>query len=349
VLSRATATLAPAPAPGRSSARTAVPLLFVCVAGGGLSLQSFVNGRLGTNLGSAELAGSVSYAMGFLTVGAMLAASGRATRMVRWTQGGRRLRAWHLFACVASAAIVIVPAEAAPRLGVALLTVALVCGQATGSLVMDAIGLGAGGRRPLTLPRVLGVALALLAVTVGALGGHGDLKLGLLVLSVFAGVIIAFVSAALGQIAEVTGDPVSATGVMFVIGLPTAVASWVVVDGFVAPGGWSAPAYQWILGGLLGVAVTVVVARFVGALGVLVATLALVAGQSSGGVILDAVAPAAGESVTVRTFASVAIIFLAVAVSGAARRRAAAPAAEPLEPPIDPLLGAALLGNRREQ
>jgi transporter family-2 protein len=191
---------------------------------------------------------------------------------------------------------------------------------------MDAIGLGAGGRRPLTLPRVVGVALALLAVTVGALGRHGDLKVGLLALSVFAGVIIALVSAALGHIAEVTGDPVSATGLMFAIGLPASVASWLVLNGFTAPGGWSAPPEQWVLGGLLGVAVTVVVARVVGALGVLVATLALVAGQTAGGLILDAAAPAAGESVTVRTIVSVGLTFVAVAVTGMARRRAASSA-----------------------
>jgi transporter family-2 protein len=318
--------MAPARVSRRSWARAALPLLFVCIAGAGLSLQSFVNGRLGANLGSAELAGSISYAVGFLAVGAILAATGRATRSVRHARTVARPRWWHLVACAASAIVVIVPAKAAPELGVALLTVALVCGQATGSLVMDALGLGAGGRRPLTLPRAVGVALALVAVTVGALGRHGHLKVGLLALSVFAGVIIALVQAALGHIREMTGDPVSATGFMFAIGLPTSIVSWLVLDGFVAPGGWSAPAEQWVLGGLLGIAVTVVVARVVVPLGVLVSTLALIAGQTVGGLILDAVAPAAGESVTVRTVVSVALTFVAVSVSGMARRRGASSA-----------------------
>jgi transporter family-2 protein len=313
--------VAPVRAPSRSWARASLPLLLVCVAGAGLSLQSFVNGRLGANLGSPQLAGSISYTVGVLAVSLLLLTTGKGSRAIDHMRGRPRPRWWHLAACVASAIVVIVPAKAAPELGVALLTVALVCGQASGSLVMDAIGLGTGGRRPLTAPRVLGVVIALVAVTVGALGREGALDVGLLALAVFAGVIIALVQAALGHITEYTGDPVSATAFMFVIGLPASVASWLIIDGLQAPGGWSAPLEQWVVGGLLGIAVTVVVARVVGALGVLVSTLALVAGQTAGGLILDAVAPAAGQSVTARTVLSVVLTFVAVAVSGMAGRR----------------------------
>lgn len=311
--------------PHRSWLRVALPLLFVCVAGAGLSLQSFVNGRLGTHLGSPYLAGSINYAMGLLTATVILVATGRGARSIRRVRSGEPLRTWHLLSCVASAAVVIIPAKVAPQIGVALLTVALVCGQATGGLVVDAVGLGPGGRRPLTLPRVLGVALALVAVAVGALGRGGNLDLGLLALSLLAGVIVSVVQAALGHITERTGDPLSATGLMFVIGLPTAIATWLLIDGFNAPGGWSAPPQQWLIGGALGVAATVLIARAVGPLGVLVSTLAMVAGQTAGGVVIDALAPADGQSVTVRTVLAAGLTFVAVAVSGMARRRATVP------------------------
>jgi uncharacterized membrane protein YdcZ (DUF606 family) len=42
----------------------ALALAFLC--GGGVSLQAFVNGRLGTTLGSAEMAAVVSNAVGLL-------------------------------------------------------------------------------------------------------------------------------------------------------------------------------------------------------------------------------------------------------------------------------------------
>ncbi|CAB4935536.1 unannotated protein [freshwater metagenome] len=304
----------------------AIPLLVVCLSGAALSLQSFINGRLGANLGSAELAGTINYAVGLVISIAIIATTGRYGRAREHLRGGVRPRWWHYGACVLAAVSVIVPAKAAPEIGIALLTVALVCGQTTGSLIVDAIGLGPGGRRPPTVPRVAGVVIALAAVAIGSFQSGGDLNVGLVLLTVAAGMTVGLVQAALGHLTAAIGDPITATGIVFAIGLPGCIAGWLILVGPEAPGGWSAPAPQWVLGGLIGVLVTAAIGRTVGALGVLIATLALVAGQSLGGLVIDAVSPASGQSITARTILSVLLTFVAVTVSVTVRRRPKVPA-----------------------
>ncbi|WP_423784479.1 DMT family transporter, partial [Francisella tularensis] len=59
-------------------------------------------------------------------------------------------------------------------LGVALFTVGIVAGQVVGGLVLDRIGLGPGGRVMLTVPRMFGAVLAVIAVAVSAWTGLGE-------------------------------------------------------------------------------------------------------------------------------------------------------------------------------
>ncbi len=60
----------------------------------------------------------------------------------------------------------------------------------------------------------------------------------------------------------------------------------------------------------------IVSALVVPVIGVLRLTLAAVAGQSAGALVLDVVSPAPGEAVTVGTVVGVALALAAVAVSG---------------------------------
>ena len=69
-------------------------------------------------------------------------------------------------------------------------------------------------------------------------------------------------------------------------------------------------------GGLLGAFVVVVGATAVLTLGVLRLGLAMVAGQMAGALIVDLIAPAPGEAVTVATVIGVVLTMVAVVVSG---------------------------------
>ena len=79
------------------------------------------------------------------------------------------------------------------------------------------------------------------------------------------------------------------------------------------------------VGGLLGMFVVVVTATAVQTLGVLRVGLAMVAGQMAGALVVDLIAPARGEEVTVATVLGVALTMVAVVISGRGWRAAPAP------------------------
>jgi transporter family-2 protein len=308
---------APAAARPVSTRRPVHPhaLALAFVAGAALSLQAFVNGRLATSVGSPRLAGFISLLVGFTAMLLLITTTGALRRAAARVRAGARPRAWHLLMCANGALVITVMAEAAPRVGVALLTVAVVCGQIAGGVIVDGFGLSPAGRRPLTAERVLGIALAVGAVVLSALGTSHGLHVDLLALAVLAGISIGLHQGALGHIAQLTREPLVAAMVTFTIGGVVSAAVWLAVDGGTAPLGWSAPAIDWI-GGLAGAVTVVSMARAVAVLGVLRLALVVVAGQSVGALALDLAAPAIGESVTARTVAGAALTLVAVGVSG---------------------------------
>jgi bacterial/archaeal transporter family-2 protein len=307
----------PADAAGR---RTAQALTLAFIAGVTLATQAFVNGRLGKALDAPMSAAFVNQAVGFaflLTLGFSLGALPRAWRRYR---SGPGLSWWQWVASANGALFVTVTTAAAPRVGVALLTVALVCGQTVGSLAIDWKGLGPSGPRPLTGARLGGVALAIAAVLIGALETHRDLHLALLSLAVLGGAGTALVQAALGQVTLKTGEPIAAASLSFFVGGMVILLMLLVTNGF-PPDGWSAPP-EWWIGGLLGAPTAIIMGLTVRRLGVLRLTLAIVAGQSVGSLIVDLSAPASGAEVSLRTLLSIGLTFAAVAVSGMARKHA---------------------------
>ena len=126
-------------------ARAADPI--AVVRGVALAVQSYVNGRLGESIGSAELAAAVNNAVGSGRARAIAAAIGAIPRALRAWPG---VRPWHLLGGLGGAMYVAAGAIGAPEVGVALLSVALVCGQTAGSLAADGIGLSPAGRQPVS-------------------------------------------------------------------------------------------------------------------------------------------------------------------------------------------------------
>lgn len=165
-----------APAAARTAKSLALLLLVVAV-GAALSLQSFLNGRLGARLGSAELAAGVNNAVALACVALIGTITGVPARAFRHLASAQRLRWWHMLAGINGALFLTVAAYAAARVGIALLTVAVVCGQTLGSVGVDLAGLSPAGRRPLTTFRLLGVAFALTAVGLAALESSGDVQI----------------------------------------------------------------------------------------------------------------------------------------------------------------------------
>jgi bacterial/archaeal transporter family-2 protein len=291
---------------------TALPMAIAVAAGVTLAVQSYVNGRLGRTIGSAEVAAAVNNTVGLVALGAAAVITGAIPRALRHLD---RVRGWHLLGGLGGAMYVVAGAVGAPEIGVALLVIALVCGQTAGSLGADAAGLSPAGRQAVTPGRFAGVLLTIAAVVASALGAKASLHVGILAFTVAAGVATALQQAANGHLARGTGEPLFAGAVNFLVGFVALLIVAAVANGLVPPHGWSAPPLEY-LGGILGAAIATTMAVIVSRLGVLRMILALTAGQTLGGLALDLIAPARGEHVTAGTIIGVALAFAAVFVSG---------------------------------
>jgi transporter family-2 protein len=291
------------------------------LAGGAISLQSYLNGRLGKAVDSATVAAAVNNIVAMLGTLAVVLSTRALPRAIARLRAAGRPPLWHFLGGFAGAALVLVSAAAAPEVGVALLTVALVCGSTGGSLPVDAAGIGPAGKRPITGFRVAGVLLAILATVIGALGARGDLQPLLLTLALIAGCGMALQAAANGQLARRTGEPFVASLINTIVGL-LALGSVALVTLATASLDAFPTNPALYVGGLLGAFVVVVSATAVQTLGVLRLGLATVAGQTAGALVIDLIAPAPGEAVTAGTVIGVVLTMAAVAVSGRGQRDA---------------------------
>jgi bacterial/archaeal transporter family-2 protein len=194
---------------------TALPTLAVVVAGVALSGQAYINGRLGESIGSGEAAAAVNNGVGLAALLVVTVAAGAIPRALRSLQ---QVRLWHLLGGLGGAMFIAAGAIGAPEIGVAALSVALVCGQTSGSLVADGAGLSPAGHQGVTAGRVAGVALTIAAVVASALGASAHLHIGLLVFALAAGAASALQQAANGHLARNTGEPLFAGTVNFAVG-----------------------------------------------------------------------------------------------------------------------------------
>ena len=288
------------------------------VAGGMISLQSYLNGRLGRQLDSATVASTINNLVAMLAALAVVLATGAIPRAIARLRALGRPPWWQFTGGLFGAALVLISTAAAPQVGVALLTVAVVCGSTTGSVAIDAAGLAPSGRLAVTGARIAGVLLAIAATVIGAIGARGALEPLLLGLALLGGAGMSMQSAANGRLGRATGEPFVASFTNSSLGL--AALAIVAAITLATHDVGALPANPALyLGGLLGAFVVVVSLTAVQTLGVLRLGLATVAGQTAGALVIDLVAPAPGEVVTAGTVIGVVLTLVAVVVSGRGR------------------------------
>jgi transporter family-2 protein len=303
----------------RSRGRSRVVAIGAAVAAGaGLAVQAQLNGELGARLGdgvAASLASTTAGVVVLLALVPTVAAGRRGLRFVGAALRTGSLRWWHCCGGVGGALFVAGQGVSVGTLGVAVFTVAVVGGTAVGSLVADRSGLGPGARHPITSARVGGAAACVAAVAIAAhdrLGSQGTVLL--LGLPLLAGVAAAVQSALNGRVGAAARSPWPATLVSFVgaeVALGLALLAVLAVRG--VPAG-RLPAEPWLYAaGLVGIVVIATAARFVGQVGVLVFSLAGVAGQLLGALALDTLT--AGPRPSVATWIGTAVTFGAVALA----------------------------------
>ncbi len=269
-------------------ARTA-PITAIALAAGVLGgIQPKINAVLAERVASSVLAALVNFSAAFVGVAVMLALRPQTRQRLgdirRWA-----VPRWTFTAGLGGVFVVVAAAIAVETIGVATFSVAFFGGQLTTGLVVDRLGIGAGGVRPIAPARVQAAALAIVAVAISQVGRPiGDLAPALVALVFLAGAASAFQSAFNGRIAAAVGDPFAPTAVNVTLGLTalTLVVAFLGSSGRLDAPAW--PSEPWLyVGGFLGVTIVLSLAIASAALGVLRTTLSMLAAQLTTAFVVD--------------------------------------------------------------
>lgn len=292
------------------------------------AVQARINGVLGAQIGDGLIAATISFGSGFVIV-VVLAFGLRSGRdgLRRLRAGiGRAIPGWMLLGGLAGAVTVATQGLTVATVGVALFTVGIVAGQTAGGLLLDRIGHGPGGVVAVTVPRLLGGALAIVGVLLCALGpGAASVPWWMIALPLVAGVGIAWQQGTNGRLRQQVGSPLVATVVNFTAGsLALGLAATVRL---IAGPPVALPTEPWMYaGGALGVTYIVISAALIRHTGVLLLGLGSVVGLLLASIVLDAAwPPVSGPAPwAALTAAAAALAGVAIAVVPWRRRRPSA-------------------------
>lgn len=287
-----------------------------------VATQARINGQLATELGSSLGAATISFLTGLILLMALLAAlpSGRrGVQSLVVAVRERRIVPWQMIGGFLGAYFVWAQSLAVPAVGVALFTVAVVAGQTLNSLLVDRLGVGPIGVIAITASRVIaaGIGLTAVIVAVGPRISGEPFALWAIAASIAAGALIALQQAINGRVARAAHNSWTAAGLNFALGSLALVVVVLVTTAVSEPFPFSSlPASPWLyLGGPIGVAFIAAAAWVVPILGVLRFGLVSIAGQLSGAVALDLLAPTAGAAFSANLAAGLLLAFVAVVVS----------------------------------
>ena len=289
------------------------------------AIQSRVNGELGRALADGYLAAVISFGSGLLILAVALAV---------WTPGRRGLRAafgsvregstpwWYLCGGAGGALFVLSQGITGAILGVALFTVAVVCGQTISGLAIDRNGIGHTPPAAITVTRLVGSALALVAVGVAVSAGFGgDIPAWMLLLPFVSGLAVAVQQAVNGQVRRVAGSAFTATFMNFLVGTTVLLIACLVHEAIVGLPERMPTNPLLYLGGLIGaifIGGAVIVVRVTG---VLLLGLGSVAGQLVMSLVLDLVLPAPGRVVVASTVVGTVLTLVAVVIAAIPSRK----------------------------
>jgi transporter family-2 protein len=223
---------------------------------------------------------------------------------------------WYVLGGAGGAFFVLSQGLVAATLGVALFSVGIVAGQTIGGTIVDRRGLGTLPARSLTVQRVVGSVLALAAVILAASTQvSSSVPVWMLLLPFVAGLVQSVQQAVNGEVRAVSQSVVTATLGNFVVGTTLLVIAFLIHSALV---GWPThlPAQPWVyVGGAIGVTFIAVGAAIVRSIGVLLLSLATIAGQLVTSLLLDILAPTSREGVSFTTIVGTTLTLVAVVIA----------------------------------
>lgn len=303
-------------------------LAFLLVAAFGtgvlVALQSRINGQLGQQLGDGFVAALISFGSGFvfLSIASLFWRPGRRG-IVRVASAvrTRRIPWWFVVGGTAGALFVLGQSLVVGLVGVALFTVGVVAGQTISSLLIDRRGLGSMGAKPVTPQRLVGAALALVAVVLAASSElRPGIPLWVILVPFAAGLAVGWQQAVNGQVKRIAESAFTATFGNFAVGAGVLLVAAVIhtaIAGFPT----HFPITPWLyLGGLVGTLFIAGQAAIVHHTGVLLMGLAVLSGQLVTAVVFDLLVPVQSHPIAPLTIIGSALTLVAVMIASVPRR-----------------------------
>lgn len=300
-------------------------------AGLAIPVQGRINGALGARLNDGIAASVVSFSTGLvlMVLISLVLPKGRAglARIVPAVRS-RAFPPIYVLAGGIGALFVFAQSFTVGLLGVALFTVATVTGQTLSGLLVDRLGIGPAGKKPVTGIRIVGCVLTIAAVAwavsprfaagsgsgTASDGGPSALLLPLL-LPVAAGFLMSFQQAMNGTATVHYGTPIAATLVNFVAGTVVLWTAWGIKVALAGPGSPLPGEWWYYVGGPMGCVFIGLGALLVRSLGVLVTGLGMIAGQLLGSLGLDLLVPAPGTIVAPATVLGTILTLAAIVLA----------------------------------
>ena len=306
--------------------------LLAALSGAMIALQARANGELSHRLDSGLQAALISFSSGLLILLIITPFSPHIKEGIgnlRRAIARKEIAKWKLLAGAFGGSFVAFQSHIVPLIGVAIFSVASIAGQTAMSLVVDRIGLTGGGKKLISIRRVLAAFLTVIAVLVSVWDRIDANNLSIFAVSTgcIAGAIVAVQRALNGQINEHSHQSFAtsllnfSTGALFLV----VVMIFAVALGFtdLSP----LPAGPWWIytGGVIGVIYIAFTSTIVQHLGVLTFTLFSVGGQLAASLIIDLVSPTDGASLSAYLVVGLAMTYVGVIAGGVSSSRVQKP------------------------
>ena len=297
-----------------------------------IAMQARVNGELSHRLDNGLQAALVSFGSGLLIIAIITPFSAQIKEGIKNLRGAiarKEIARWKLFAGALGGSFVAIQTQIVPLIGVAIYSVASIAGQTAMSLVVDRIGLTGGGKKLISVRRVLAAFLTVLAVLVSVWDriDANDLSMFAVTAAGIAGAIVGIQRALNGQINEYSHQSFTTSLLNFIMG--TSFLFILILVGIIVGKSHltALPTDTWWIytGGVIGVIYIAFTSTIVQHLGVLTFTLFSVGGQLVGSLIIDLVSPTDGVSVSAYLVTGIAMTYAGVIAGGVSSSRVKKP------------------------
>lgn len=283
------------------------------------ALQSRVNGRLSIHLQNGILAGFISNLSGWVILTALVVLSSSNRASFRKTVRSIRrsdIKIWEILGGFGGSFFLAVQGSGVPVIGIALFTISIVAGQTSSSLLVDKLGISPSGKKPITRLRVITACFTLLGVTVAVIPkfSQGSFDIFYILLALVIGVIVTFQQAINGRFNALTQKPIVTAWFNFATGTSLLVVFVAIKSLFGGKVGEFPTNPLLYTGGLLGLTFIAISAYTISELGVLNFIMLSVAGQLFTALLVDAIAPVHGSTLSGFVILGTFITFLSISI-----------------------------------